>query len=86
MVDMTATKQNTTGETMRAALIRRMATEIRVAVRQCPATDIDMASCELLDNRSRPYGRQFAELGYDDNARKAKRFFSDLRKAVSETF
>ena len=71
---------------MRATLIRRMATELRVAIRECPSTDIDLASCELLDNQNRPYGRQFSELGYDDSDCKAKRFFSDLRKAISESF
>ena len=63
-----------------------MATELRVAKRQYPGTDLDLASCELLDNRNRPYGRQFAELGYDDSDTKRKRFFADLRKAVNETF
>ena len=66
----------------RATLIKRMATELRVAK---PA-DVTLAACELLDNGSRPYGRQFAELGYDSNDNKRRRFFRDLLAAVNEQF
>lgn len=66
----------------RAMLIKRMSTELRVAK---PA-DVMLAACELLDNHNRPYGRQFAELGYDDNDSKRQRFFSDLMKAIQENY
>lgn len=68
--------------TTRSTLIRRMTSELRA---DRPA-DVELAACELLDNASRPYGRQFAELGYDHNANKARRFFRDLKAKVTEQF
>lgn len=70
--------------TSRQTLIKRMTTELRVAVRQCPATNIQLAAEELLDNQNRPYGRQFDELC--NTPAQIKRFFNELVKSVNETF